>query len=212
MILDQMSMKIYSESFLSEVHKQHLQKDSAISSKVIDLANLKSVSASNAKFLIGKEVAGLAFPYLDFQAKIIGLRMRVDNPIPMEEKPDKLIKYLQKRNTNLHCYFVQSSIEEIMNENAPLYVTEGEKKLLSLISMDEDKFKSSISIPGAWNFKRRDDEGFGQVLNDVPMSGRKLFLIPDTDYFNNPMVQSGWDRFSSIAQEKGALLHRVDLR
>ncbi len=173
-------------------HRSHLRKDSNISDEVMNDAGLFSVDAGAAKEIIGVSAQGIAFLYLDLSGDVIGHRLRLD--ASMDSK-----KYLQKEGTSLTAYFVKKSISNILNTSTTLYVTEGEKKLLSFLSCCEYENEAIVSFPGCWNWKVKGEDRLGGIWEEIPLKGRKLVLLPDSDFFKTIEVWNGITSFIRLA-------------
>jgi hypothetical protein len=187
---------------ITEEHRRALKLASGISSSTIEIAELVSCSSEKSLELVGSSREGIAFPYHDLDGKILGHRLKLDTPLPDGGK------YLQKKESHLHLFFLKNDLETLKNQERVLYITEGEKKALALREILPVEAVVT-SIPGCWNWGIKGE--LGEIFHKIPLS-RRITVIPDGDYFANAKVKGGYDSFIKKLIEKGAKVSLIDIR
>lgn len=195
---------------VTEAHRRHLKETSAIADDVIDVSGVRSFSPEESQRIFGKPSDGLAFPYLNLTGELIGYRMRLDEAL-RDENGKTIQKYTQVKGTSLTAYFIECSIPKLMNVECPLFITEGEKKLLSLLSTSLTAEGAVVSYPGCWNFKESGKEEFSEIWDQIPLLNRTVNWLPDTDFFHNPNVYAAGLKFLELLLQKGALVKIINL-
>lgn len=192
---------------LSNYYECKLARGSRISSEVMNIAEL----FDNDPEVTGIKGEGMAIPYYDLQGRIKGYRVGLKNPFLNEE--GRKVKYLQLSGLGNIPYFLKTDIQFILNPRFPLFCTEGEKKLLALKSITKFKDIPAVSFPGAHNWQKKESGGqLTEGWEEIPVVGREIVLIADTDVFINPLVHLGYIRFIKAMIEKGAIVKLIDLR
>jgi len=194
---------------LSETHKRVLMDESGISEAVIEAAGICSVTEKTGQAHTGYSNPGMVFTYYDLSGKAIGTRTRLDKPL--ERDDGGKIKYLQQKGVSLGCYFVPGALPAILDPAKPIYLTEGEKKCLSIQSSIEPDSAAVVAIPGCWNFKDKNRKGLNAVLGQIPFKGRTVIFVPDTDFYSNPSVREAGEALVSLLLELGAIISLIDL-
>lgn len=196
---------------LSSRHVGYLEKEAKISSDIQHAAGLFTSDKGLSRDFIGFEKSGIMFPYFDLNGEMIDCRLRLDDPTVGDD--GKKTRYLQGKSASLSCYFLKRSIPNLLNPNIPLVIVEGEKKLLCIES--NAKFESQhviVSYPGCWNFKTKNESDLAETWRQIPLEGRRIFWIPDTDFFTNDFVYRAGETFTRLLIAKGATVELVDLR
>lgn len=187
---------------LKEIHLKLLELDSGIDKELA------------TAFRLASSTKGIDFQYLNFEGKVIGKRTKLVPPIQNYETGKK-VRYIQGKNSKLTCYFCKEDIPRILDSNIPLYITEGEKKAISLKGLKELREKPVVSYPGCWNWGRKNLNG-ELVLSDewlkIPFFLREVIWLPDTDFYTNYHAHQGMMRFCLELKKKGAMVSLVDLR
>ena len=194
---------------LTAAHRHHLKHESGINDAVIERANLFSASPHVAKELLNIEQSGLTFPYYDFAGEIVGHRLRLDRPITSDDERPR--KYHQKLGTSLSCYFLRDTIPTIKNAAEPLYITEGEKKLLSMASLPSLAGAAITSFPGCWNFREKGARAFAQIWQEIPLKERLIYFLPDSDFFFNESVFNAGSALMRLLFDAKATVRLIDL-
>lgn len=196
---------------LSSRHTTYLENEAKVSAEVHRAAGLFTSDRGLTRDFIGFEQSGIMFPYFDLNGEMIDCRLRLDEPIVGDE--GKKTRYLQSKSASLSCYFLKRTIPDLLNPQIPLTIVEGEKKLLCVESnVFFETSHAVVSIPGCWNFKTKDDSDLAKIWQQIPLHGRKIFWIPDTDYFTNDFVNRAGELFTRLLTSKGATVNLIDLR
>lgn len=194
---------------LSGHHLEHLRL-SAISDEVISRTAICSVSPN-----VLHQHMGIAFFYTTLDGKILHYRLRLDEPIV---KDNGTQKYFQPSGSHLPCYFQHTGVQEILDGTIPLFIVEGEKKLLSLASLVNCSEHAIIAIPGCWNYLASKDQRdnrekkLADIYYKIPFDNRNVFFIPDSDFFYNQNVYLAYTTFINLLIKLGAKVSLVDLR
>jgi len=150
---------------------------------------------------------GIHFAYYNLKSQNLGKRTRYHRAKLFNGKH---IRYHQKKGSSLNAYFILDDIKLINENSKTLYLTEGEKKLLSFKSTNHFAREPIISIPGCHNWKA--DGTVAKIFEEIPLKNRKVIFIGDSDYFYNPMVYSGYNGFIEYLVSRGAIVELIDLR
>ncbi|MBF0501474.1 MAG: DUF3854 domain-containing protein [Candidatus Riflebacteria bacterium] len=103
------------------------------------------------------------------------------------------LKYLHPHGVPAMPWIPKTVWDVKSKNNAPIWITEGEKKALKLVQHGEH----AISLPGVWNFKAggkdrhsgwQDKELWG-CLREFQLAGRTIYLAFDSDLWTNPSVR-----------------------
>lgn len=197
---------------ISHEHAEKLKLESGIELVVLEKAGVASIDGEKAREVVGLYKAGLAFPYFNKAGKYVQARLRKD---VVEEGEGR---YHQPAGSKLLPYFLKENLPEIYDERYPLVITEGEKKLLSYYSHIIQRSQSKLGVvaaAGCYGFFKKDEDGNRVLSNefeDIPVSGRQVILIPDSDYFLNPDVKKAYDDLMEILFQKGSSVELIDLR
>lgn len=185
---------------LSKRHQEVLKKE-GIDHLCISGTEIATVDANQAYDLIGFTQAGISLPYYDLSSTLIGHRVKLD------DKKEGL-KYLTKKNASLHAFFIKNDISKILDIKVPLTIVEAEKKVLKTrITRPED---AVIGPPGAYGWSK--NKKLAPIWVDIPMQGRLVNVVPDSDFFTNELVWRGWADFIKELINLGAIVNLVDIR
>lgn len=192
-------------SKLSNTFVCKLARSSGISEEIMVEADL----FDNEEGITSIKGEGIVYTYYDLSGEFVKYRVGYKTPIILDN--GKKIKYYELPGIECGPYFIQKDLIKILNPKLPLYITEGEKKLLSLKTLISDS--PVVAFPGAHNWQIKESGGkLSKVWDEMPVQGRKIILIPDTDMFLNSMVYLGYRRFIRALIEKGAIVELIDLR
>ena len=190
-------------------HEEHLKTTSCITSEIIAKAELFSADSDLTHQLFKLKGTGLIFPYLDMDGELLDCRIRLDEPF--EGKDGKQVRYLQRKGTSLTCYFLKDNLSNLRDPAVPLWITEGEKKLLSVASLPESSSVALASYPGCNNWTERGSGKLSEAWSSIPLSNRSVVWIPDSDYFTNVKVRRAGDKFLKLIVQAGANVSIVSL-
>jgi putative DNA primase/helicase len=101
------------------------------------------------------------------------------------------------------------NLERVRNPGVELWITEGEKTADSLASRGE----CVISIPGVHNFAVKGSEGVEGLpcWEHVPLHGRTVTVVYDSDACTKPGVQLALKRLVALLEGRGADVYVVYL-
>lgn len=164
------------EGILSEhfsLHPQHLQdlRKSDLSDETIREACIYSVTPRDINKKLGfndpSVESMMAFPYPGQNG------FERYKPFPIRAAK----KYLQPKGSLNHLYIPDRVRSILSDPSIPLFITEGEKKVLKAIQ----EGLQCIGVSGWWNWS-----GGNKTLisdfDDIVLKDRKIILIPDSDW------------------------------
>jgi hypothetical protein len=101
------------------------------------------------------------------------------------------------------------NLERVRNPHIELWITEGEKTADSLASRGE----CVISIPGVHNFAEKGSRGVEGLpcWDYVPLQGRTVNVVFDSDTLTNPSIQLALERLVTLLEGRGASVYVVYL-
>jgi len=198
--------------FLTNNHLSHLT-GSAISIEVINERGYKSILGKKELSDIGfsknqQRPPGLLIPLHGPDGSAAGYQYRPDNP--RSNKKGKPIKYETPPNSTLCLDMPIRCKEDIKNPGAPLWITEGAKKIDALASVGA----CAVSLNGVWGFKGRNEWGSSTVLVDfdyVALADRLVYLAFDADIKTNKKVRQALDRLTNHLKRKKAIVKIINL-
>jgi len=117
------------------------------------------------------------------------------------------IKYLQPAGSEPHLYWTKQA-EKILNDSydpSPLWVCEGEKKALRLAQ----ERLPSIGVGDVYCWKRKDRMGLISDFDEIPIKGREVYLVADSDFSTNDNVRLVYYRLSSELMARGAIVYLI---
>ena len=109
-------------------------------------------------------------------------------------------KYLQPRGSGVRLYFPLPALGAVLNGTAALWALEGEKKSLAVAQLGLPAI-GFCGIEG-WHCARS-----RELLPDfdpIPLRGRTVEVVPDSDWRVNPNVERGALRFAEALERRGA--------
>ena len=157
---------------------------------------LKSLGFSQAQI----NLPALLIPLHDPTGTIAGCQIRPDNPRAREGKPVKYETPSHARNVLDICPVVTHLIKD---PSAMLWITEGIKKGDALYSRGH----VAIALSGVWGWIGKNHQGGSTALaswRDVPLKGRQVRIVFDSDAAVNPKVQQAELALTQYLESKGA--------
>jgi hypothetical protein len=120
--------------------------------------------------------ASAVYPYRDLHGNLDGFaRLRPHKPRLNEA--GKPIKYLQPKGTPVRAYFPAESVAELRDGRSPVFITEGEKKALSLAQ----EGYAAIGIGGVFCATKKDVDELIDDLAAIDWNGRDGYICFDFD-------------------------------
>lgn len=110
------------------------------------------------------------------------------------------VKYLQPKGSAPRLYFVARCLRRVLEGDEPLWITEGEKKACALAQL-------GFPVIGITGVQGWHGKGHGDLLPDfgaIPLVGRRVELLPDTDYQFNANVALAINTFALALGARGA--------
>jgi hypothetical protein len=179
---------------LSTEHRHMLEVESGISPEVIAARPYYSaVRRSDVPDVFkGKQRRrGLVITTLSPSGER-GYRLRPERPI----KPGR--KYEQPAGVGCILDVHPFNLERVRDASVDLWVVEGEKKADSLATRGE----CAIALAGVFNFARD-----GEPLlcwEYVPLEGRRVYVVYDSDLLTNWLIQLALKRLVAFLEDRGA--------
>ena len=157
----------------------------------------------------------LAFPFVDAEGKPTGyVRLKPDRPRNRKED-GKPIKYESPKGISNRAYFPPGTLAALKEPFAPLLMVEGEKKAAKA---DQEEF-SCVGLVGVygWQKKRAKDKdgnprGERELIDElasIPLQGRPVFLVFDSDAAINRNVSWAEWHLAETLQRYGAAVRAV---
>lgn len=110
----------------------------------------------------------------------------------------KPVKYETPKGSSAHVDVPPFTQEVLSNTKKPLWITEGMKKVDSLISHG----RATIGLMGVYNWRRK--LGTLGDWEDIPIKDRSIVICFDSDAKNNRNVQMAMRRLGTWLESKGA--------
>jgi Domain of unknown function (DUF3854) len=168
---------------------------------------VSSISADelDSRFKMSGVQSALKFDYLQLNGLSPFYRLKFFPPLV---KPDgKIQKYTQPGDTGARLYVPEPIIDIFRDKNAPLYVTEGEKKAWAGVQNG----LPTVAIGGIFNFNDKSTDWLLPELDEVLKPGRELTYLPDTDVWIKPHRLESVFRFGTKIQLRTGKFYVVQL-
>ena len=157
---------------------------------------LKSLGFSQAQI----NLPVLLIPIYDPTGTIAGCQIRPNNPRVRNDKPVKYETPSHARNVLDVCPAVTHLVKD---PSTTLWITEGVKKGDALSGQGH----TAIALSGVWGWIGKNDQGGTAALaswRDVPLKGREVRIVFDSDAATNPKVQKAESALAQYLESKGA--------
>jgi hypothetical protein len=178
----------------------------------------------------GDDLSGLIFPYFTpGTTRAVLERLRVDCP-----GPGTSYRYLSPPGERNRLYWPPLADAAVLEDiSLPLVCTEGEKKCLGLFNAFSQPLNGShtaaglrylpVALSGCWNWRgvigitpnahgrRVPQRGFLPDWGHVALSGRRAYIIFDTNVYSNPSVAAARWGLARELNLRGAHVFLVDL-
>jgi len=167
--------KILDPRHMDELH------GSGLNDGTIDTLGFYSGTVEEVEDILGFNAGpGLIIPYPCASGDEPFYRVKPDVPLIIDGKP---AKYLSARGATVRAYIPPQTWEALKDPTIAVLITEGEKKAAKA---DQEGFPC-IGLSGIWGFSQNH-----QLIPDlasISWEGRKVFLLPDSDYQTNLHVK-----------------------
>jgi Domain of unknown function (DUF3854) len=120
---------------------------------------------------------------------------------PGRDRRGHTVKYLTRKGATPRLYFTQPHREAACNTDRPIWLVEGLKQSLALAQLGDLVTVGFCGIEG-WHVK-----GSTELLPDfdaIPLRGRIVEILPDSDFQTNADVERGVRRFGAALAARGA--------
>jgi len=151
----------------------------------------------------------IEFPYFNERSETIPYRYKL---IPsLTDKDGGEIKYLHPIGKPAVPYILPEVWQIKEKTNKPIWITEGEKKSLTLIQHG----RHAIALSGVWNFRAGKNSDLGgdknlwHEMQSFEWRGRTVYLAFDMDLWINPKVRQALYELAFKLFEKGAIVKVV---
>jgi hypothetical protein len=207
-----------------------------IARKTADDAMLRRVDAVEGRQLVGqgrdRDCAGIYYPYYwPGEASPFTYRVRRDSPDVRQGSDGKIKlerKYLAPLRDGNHLYIPPGvTVEQLHALTIPIVLVEGEKKALALwrlASHETPPFHFIVvAIPGVWSWLGRtgttsgprgekwDVRGPIADLSRIPFTGRRIFILFDSNVHSNERVKSARTMLAQELTGRGAMVNFITL-
>lgn len=201
--LDFLLSVIYDSMPLHPEHVADLRK-SGLTDETIRAQKIRSVPPAMINPLVGfdtpKVVSAYVIPYADPAGGWMPhVRMKIF-PSLTEGAGGSTVKYLQPAGSSTRIFFPVTTLAAVLSSTEPLWCVEGEKKALAVAQHG----LPTVGIAGinAWTAR-----GTGRLHPDfdrIPLMGRVVELVPDSDWQTHPRVRSAVGALATALATHGA--------
>lgn len=182
-------------------HPDHLAdlRKSGLNDEMKKLMGVYSARPADIQKLVGwnpeKVESVLVFPYPGANGFC-----RVKVFPSYKDNDGHTVKYLQKKGASSHLYVLPSVQEMLRDPSKVVIITEGEKKAAKAVQ----EGLPTISIPGLWNWVKRDTcEGI-EDLDRIVWKGRSIIYVPDSDTWMRADLQKAVFALGKELERRGA--------
>lgn len=146
---------------------------------------------------VRKIAPALVFPYSGPQGYSGYSRIKPDNPRVREGSP---VKYESPKGRPNEIYFPPGVCDRLNDTAVPLHITEGEKKALALVQHGY----TTLGLVGVFGWKEPRQESLRPALELIPVQGRDVFIVFDSDVRHKPGVRDAETRLAVHMKQRGA--------
>ncbi len=197
------------EGALSPEHRADLTK-SGLTETTIRMHKLRSVPPDLIGRLLGfdpPEVrSAMLIPYPDPAGGFMD-HIRVKVFPPFRDRRGHTTKYLQPKGAPPRLFFPLMTLGEVLNGDCPIWLLEGEKKGAAVAQLG----LPAIGFAGIEGWRARGSRELLPDFDGIPLRGRVIELVPDSDWRTNPSVARGAKAFSEALETRGARVRLVDI-
>jgi putative DNA primase/helicase len=154
----------------------------------------------------GKTIApAIVIPFYGADGSNGYARVRPD--VPRLDRNGKPVKYESPKGEPNRIYLPPGDAQHLANTAQELALTEGEFKALAL----SQELLPTIGLVGIGGWKEKDHQRLLPELERVAWSGRKVYLIPDSDFGTNENVATAVAWLAKHLSDRGAVVKLVRL-
>ena len=191
-----------------------------------DLAQIRRVNSREGALLVGRagagDFSGIAIPNFRPGANCPReFRLRRDNP-DLEYRADGTTretgKYLHPPGRGNLIYIMPGTSPDVLADTSvPIIATEGEFKTIALSRLDGFL---AVGFSGVWNWKgkrgiepgsRRQINGPIPDLDMIAWTGRRVYVIFDSDAARNAAIRSAQFALCDELESRGAIAYIIEL-
>ncbi|MDD5094199.1 MAG: DUF3854 domain-containing protein [Dehalococcoidia bacterium] len=191
--------------YLTQSHLEHI-KGSAISLEVARERGYKSILGKQTIAEKGfskaqQRAPGILIPQYGPDVANVRYIYRPDNP--RQNTKGKPVKYEVPTGDPIGIDTHPRCIEQLKDPTVPLFITEGTKKVDSLVSHQA----CAIGLNGVWGFKGRNQFGGTTFLADfdyIALKDRLVYIVYDSDITTKPQVRKAMERLADHLKRKQA--------
>jgi hypothetical protein len=196
---------LLSKSYDGALAPEHLAdlKKSTLTDETIRAQFIRSVPPAIIGPLLGVDRAEIRSAVLfPFRSPAGGFmdHVRVKIFPPLTDAKGHSVKYLQPRGSAPRPYFVARCLRRVLESDEPLWITEGEKKACCVAQLGFPV----IGLTGVQGWRRKGHSDLLPDFDAIPLTGRVVELLPDTDYQTNPDVALAINSLSLALGARGA--------
>ncbi len=197
---------------LSPEHVDHLHSGSGISPEIIAERGYVTVTSATQLAHMARSqrrVPGIGIPVYRL-GELYTTMLRPDEPRreTNDDGKEKILKYEWPAQTGLVLDMLPRYRAALQDIAVPICITEGIKKTDAAASQAWGANAVWISINGVWGWMDGKDADGNRYLHadyrQIPLRGRRVILIPDSDYEVNPQVQMAFDEHAKVLTARGA--------
>jgi len=186
-------------------HAAELIAGSGIDPAIIASRGYRSVTAQEAAalgFAPSQCRPGLLMPQWTLAGIQVGYLLKPDEPRTVD---DKILKYEAPAGSVPHFDMHPDALPALRDPSQTLFFTEGNKKSDAAWSRGH----ACVALPGVWMFLH------GRLvvpdLDEIPLEGRRVRLIFDSDVTRKASVAEAFLRFAEVLRRRGATVEIVYL-
>jgi hypothetical protein len=156
---------------------------------------------------VSELVPGLVIPVRDVLGDLRYCQYRPDKPRVLDGKP---VKYETPPRTRIVLDVPPQVRGKLADPGSPLWITEGPLKADAGVSAG----LTCIATFGVWGWRGTNSRGGKTALpdwDDIALSGRQVYLVPDSDVATNPKVAAAVARLGTLLDGRGADVRYVVL-
>ncbi len=199
--LELLLSKVY-DGALAPEHLADLRK-STLTDETIRAQFIRSVPPVMIPKLLGFDLSGirsaLLFPFRSPAGGFMD-HVRVKVFPSLTDDDGHGVKYLQPKGSRPRLYFVAGCLERVLRSDEPLWITEGEKKACCVAQMGY----ATIGIVGVQGWHAKSSCLLLPDFDAIPLRGRMIELLPDSDYQTNPDVERAIRSLAYALADRGA--------
>jgi hypothetical protein len=110
------------------------------------------------------------------------------------------LKYISRRGAPPRLYFPLATLAAVLEGDAALWCVEGEKKSLACSKLG----LPSVGLESAWGWHAKGSRELLPDFDVIPLRGRVVELVPDSDVSSNPLIASSMRRLADALRARGA--------